>query len=100
MGTWFLNNSISSSTQSNLVIQPAILLAIIVAAFLSLRTNHPANAIYFHLIALAMRLLHARTKQLREFTEKETPAYAILSHTWGREEVSFQDVESNRAAGK
>jgi len=48
-----------------------------------------------------MRLLHARTIQVEEFSEKETPPYAILSHTWGLEEVSFQQIHqadvTNRA---
>ena len=42
-----------------------------------------------------MRLLERKADShlvLREFTGKDVPAYAILSHTWGEEEVSFQDV--------
>ncbi|KAF2738199.1 HET-domain-containing protein, partial [Polyplosphaeria fusca] len=31
----------------------------------------------------------------REPTSGPVPAYAILSHTWGEEEVSFQDIEAN-----
>ncbi|TDZ14253.1 Vegetative incompatibility protein HET-E-1 [Colletotrichum orbiculare MAFF 240422] len=42
-----------------------------------------------------MRLLNTRTQQLREFTQPRIP-YAILSHTWGPEEVSFQDLLSGR----
>lgn len=41
-----------------------------------------------------MRLLNARTYKLVEFTE-DIPPYAILSHTWGDEEVSFKDITSN-----
>ncbi|KAI1127859.1 HET-domain-containing protein [Nemania abortiva] len=37
-----------------------------------------------------MRLINTRTHQLREFSH-EIPPYAILSHTWGSEEVTFQD---------
>ena len=40
-----------------------------------------------------MRLLNAQTKQLEEFFEDSIPPYAILSHTWGDEEVSFQDLQ-------
>ena len=34
-----------------------------------------------------MRLLHSKTYELR-------PEYAILSHTWDEEEVTFQDMQS------
>jgi len=37
-----------------------------------------------------MRLINARTFKLVECTGK-IPPYAILSHTWGSEEVSFED---------
>ncbi|KAF2674248.1 HET-domain-containing protein [Microthyrium microscopicum] len=39
-----------------------------------------------------MRLLNKRTLELKEFIGKEIPEYAILSHTWGAEEVTFQDI--------
>ncbi|KAF2122076.1 P-loop containing nucleoside triphosphate hydrolase protein [Lophiotrema nucula] len=32
---------------------------------------------------------------LREPTSGPVPAYAILSHTWGKKEVTFQDIEAN-----
>ena len=40
-----------------------------------------------------MRLLSTLTGELQEFFDEKTPPYAILSHTWGNEEVSFQDLE-------
>ena len=40
-----------------------------------------------------IRLLDVRTLELKEFFD--APAYAILSHTWGDEEVSFKDITSN-----
>jgi hypothetical protein len=41
-----------------------------------------------------MRLLHARTLELEEFaSEEDLPAYAILSHTWGNDEVSYRDID-------
>lgn len=40
-----------------------------------------------------MRLLNANTLQLVEFVS-DIPPYAILSHTWGPEEVTFQDMQS------
>lgn len=39
-----------------------------------------------------MRLLHTTTRTLSEFFGKKIPRYAILSHTWGEQEVSFQDL--------
>jgi len=43
-----------------------------------------------------MRLLKTRTKELEfeEFAGRDVPLYAILSHTWGSDEVSLQDVLS------
>ncbi|KAK4442596.1 heterokaryon incompatibility protein-domain-containing protein, partial [Podospora aff. communis PSN243] len=38
-----------------------------------------------------MRLLNTETLEIREFITK-IPDYAVLSHTWGDEEVSFQDL--------
>ncbi|KKP04276.1 heterokaryon incompatibility protein [Trichoderma harzianum] len=40
-----------------------------------------------------MRLINTRTLKLHQFHGKPPP-YAILSHTWGHEEVSFQDFQS------
>lgn len=39
-----------------------------------------------------MHLLHSTTKRLSSFFDERRPRYAILSHTWGTEEVSFQDL--------
>lgn len=36
----------------------------------------------------------------REPTSADVPAYAILSHTWEKEEVSFQDVVAGTGKGK
>ncbi|RBA21246.1 hypothetical protein FPRO05_07560 [Fusarium proliferatum] len=38
-----------------------------------------------------MRLINAITLELHEFFNENTPPYAILSHAWGDQEVSFQD---------
>ncbi|KAH7419451.1 heterokaryon incompatibility protein-domain-containing protein, partial [Cadophora sp. MPI-SDFR-AT-0126] len=51
-----------------------------------------------------MRLLDTSTLALHSFVGDDTPPYAILSHTWGAEEVSFQDMLSlqnpvNQTAG-
>ena len=39
-----------------------------------------------------MRLLNARTHQLEHVVGSSIPRYAILSHTWGSDEVSLQDL--------
>ncbi|KAF1971156.1 HET-domain-containing protein, partial [Bimuria novae-zelandiae CBS 107.79] len=52
-------------------------------AFLRLLERKPDGAIVF-----------------RETTSSDVPAYAILSHTWGKEEVLFQDMEANADMSK
>lgn len=48
-----------------------------------------------------MRLLNARTLQLEEFnTPRGIPDYAILSHTWGANEVNFEDMQNGGAQNK
>jgi hypothetical protein len=44
-----------------------------------------------------MRLLHSRTLTFHEFFENATPPYAILSHTWEQEEVTYQDMKGPEA---
>lgn len=39
-----------------------------------------------------MRLINTRTLQLEEFFDTFPPGYAILSHTWEKEEVLFSDM--------
>jgi hypothetical protein len=41
-----------------------------------------------------MRLLNAQTKQFEEFFDT-TPPYAILSHTWGSNELTFKQMEQS-----
>lgn len=41
-----------------------------------------------------MRLITARTFKLVEYYDRQTPPYTILSHAWGLEEVTFQDVQN------
>ncbi|KAI0548470.1 heterokaryon incompatibility protein-domain-containing protein [Xylaria curta] len=41
-----------------------------------------------------MHLLNVRTRQLQEFIGNSIPPYAILSHTWGEDEVLFQDLST------
>src|ERR1700712_4823107 len=47
-----------------------------------------------------MRLLNVDTLKLEEFPGSERPPYAILSHTWGDDEVSFSDIASSKAEAK
>ena len=44
-----------------------------------------------------MRLLDTTTLELHEFMGS-TPHYAILSHRWEDEEVSFQDLSSAKVS--
>ncbi|KAI1142576.1 HET-domain-containing protein [Hypoxylon sp. FL0543] len=39
-----------------------------------------------------MRLLQVYTRELKEYNGGFIPPYAILSHTWGKHEVTFQDL--------
>ncbi|RAK99543.1 HET-domain-containing protein [Aspergillus ibericus CBS 121593] len=40
-----------------------------------------------------MRLLNVRTYRLKEYFDSDIPDYAILSHTWGKNEVTLQDIQ-------
>lgn len=44
--------------------------------------------------------MNAFTLQFEEFPDNSTPRYAILSHTWGNNEVTFQDFELGREKSK
>jgi hypothetical protein len=46
-------------------------------------------------ISFKMWLLDTKTIQLTQFLdERKAPFYAILSHTWGDEEISFHDIQN------
>lgn len=47
-----------------------------------------------------MRLINATTLKLETFAEDATPPYAILSHTWGTDEVSFQEIQHLESAAR
>ncbi|KAF1828549.1 HET-domain-containing protein [Decorospora gaudefroyi] len=47
-----------------------------------------------------MRLINASTFEVEEFLPSSLPEYVILSHTWGAEEVTLQDVQSGEALRK
>lgn len=40
-----------------------------------------------------MRLLNIVSLKLEEFFDASIPDYVILSHTWGSEEVTLQDIQ-------
>jgi hypothetical protein len=44
-----------------------------------------------------MRLLNTNTLELETFVGAQVPQYAILSHTWGEEEVLYEDVLHGKA---
>ena len=43
-----------------------------------------------------MRLLYTSTLELQEYYGETIPRYAILSHTWGDVEVSFQQLQGSK----
>ncbi|KAJ4345800.1 uncharacterized protein N0V89_011935 [Didymosphaeria variabile] len=43
-----------------------------------------------------MRLINVRDGSFKEFIGSQIPEYAILSHTWEDEEVTYKDVIENR----
>ncbi|KAI0416287.1 ankyrin repeat-containing protein [Xylaria grammica] len=47
-----------------------------------------------------MRLLNTTTLTVSEFKHDQIPPYAILSHTWGENEATLQDMKGTRAARK
>ncbi|KAE8448031.1 hypothetical protein EG329_009954 [Mollisiaceae sp. DMI_Dod_QoI] len=48
-----------------------------------------------------MRLLNTETMTVEDgFFGDSTPEYAILSHTWGNEEVTFQDLQNHKGDKK
>jgi hypothetical protein len=47
-----------------------------------------------------MRLINVRTTQLEEFHSGKAPKYAILSHRWEADEVTFQDMSQPKTFGK
>ncbi|KAF5723830.1 beta transducin [Fusarium mundagurra] len=45
-----------------------------------------------------MRLINTKTLELHEFFNENTPPYAILSHAWGDQEVTFQEWKNRQQA--
>lgn len=47
-----------------------------------------------------MRLINVHTLQLEEYFGNAIPPYAILSHTWGEEEVLFSELNDGTGKSK
>ena len=47
-----------------------------------------------------MRLLQSSSLELKDFSANQIPPYAILSHTWGEDEVLYTDMQEGKADGK
>lgn len=45
-----------------------------------------------------MRLLHTLSLEFEQFFDTEIPPYAILSHRWGKKEVSHHEMRKRRAS--
>lgn len=46
-----------------------------------------------------MRLLHSTSLELCDFFEQDVPSYAIISHRWTKEEISYEDfIQAQRNA--
>ncbi|KAM0419079.1 hypothetical protein ACHAPT_012018 [Fusarium lateritium] len=45
-----------------------------------------------------MRLLHVDSGEIEEFISDDIPPYAILSHTWGKQEITLADWETMEEA--
>ncbi|KXJ89450.1 heterokaryon incompatibility protein-domain-containing protein, partial [Microdochium bolleyi] len=39
-----------------------------------------------------MRLINTKTYQLKDFLDESIPPYAVLSHTWGEDELVYKDL--------
>lgn len=42
-----------------------------------------------------MRLIHSKTLAVEDFMDEDVPEYAILSHLWATEEMTFQDMQAS-----
>ncbi|THU82678.1 HET-domain-containing protein [Dendrothele bispora CBS 962.96] len=55
----------------------------------------PVIGFRLYILSPTMRLLHTETFEVKEFlTDSDIPIFAILSHTWGKDEVTFQDIQN------
>jgi hypothetical protein len=54
--------------------------------------HHYVKAVALLLSRTQMRLLETTSLEIVEVSDDAVPTYAILSHTWGRGEVTLQDL--------
>jgi hypothetical protein len=59
--------------------------------------TNPSSSLPQTRVYNASRLLHSKSLELEESIGQNIPPYAILSHTWGKEEVFFQDLQTDEA---
>ena len=43
-----------------------------------------------------MRLINVHTLKFGDFYDEQVPPYAILSHRWGAQEISYKDFQKGR----
>jgi hypothetical protein len=84
-----LKCSLDRSRKEYSVRRPAYLACIVLGP-----ATNPITYIYTsrNRATFVMRLIDTRTIELRWFNDNEIPKYAILSHTWGSDEVSYQEL--------
>ena len=66
----------------------------------SQRLNNIVGSLTWLPLPYDMRLINTGTGLFKEFIGRKTPEYAILSHTWEEEEVSYQDYVSGAYSHK
>ena len=47
-----------------------------------------------------MRLVNVKTLELEDFLGQDVPPYAVLSHTWEKDEVGFADFYKDSSYDK
>jgi hypothetical protein len=59
-----------------------------------LTSNLPKYQLQSQFASPIMRLLNTSTYKLEEFWDSSIPPYAILSHTWEKEEITLQEFQA------
>ena len=65
--------------------------------YFNLTSIRKLQAISYVFIVPKMRLLHTRLHYFEEYFDADIPEYAILSHRWGQNEVSYKVFRKNTA---
>lgn len=58
------------------------------------------SLLLLHNILHIVHLINCSTRQLEWFIGSNIPPYAILSHTWGKDEVSYADMKNDQATAR